>query len=516
MPLGFHTRHSNRSQQLDSPGPQAQPPSQSSATAPTEDKGYDPRVPQPQSYSKTPSDSDQYLHTSADSIQSDNNNSAYELETHGEVPPSRSQSHHYSTSYPHPTVQPSLAAADPVLSLSDDPVPGDLHKKYSVGPSGKVPSPVEPPKKSKSRNFFRPFSSKSHRTHDQPGQQQPQSSQNSNLASLGRRISRRQAATPQDLALQQNNSIERLQQQGDWQSSPSSGTISSPHEAAEDDLDPYLIRGEEVEHPQALAYDPRLGLTVRVVEDSHISQQYQQYQDQQQIHSPQQYNPPQYQIISQHNTPISLEQNLEYTTQASPQQPGQYQQQQNLGSFTSQNQQYRSPQNPEIVSQLSHDPPLESDEQRPPSGQGSQGYNTQSYSSLRTSIQEPRGPPQLQHQSSMGPPPPQAAQGRKSTETKAAMQGDGRGPPSGYNQSAFATPPQGAPPLNLHSPLPPIPGQQPPNYRNSQLQREYSAGVPEGRSTPPLPENRELSEMDKLRKCHAKIALPLPFRSIIT
>jgi len=238
------------------------------------------------------------------------------------------------------------------------------------------------------------------------------------------------------------------------------------------------------------------------VDDSHIPQQYQQYQEQQQIHSPQQY-----QIISQHNTPISPDQNLEYTTQTSPQQPGQYQQQQNLGSFTSQNQQYRSSQNPEVVSQLSHDSPLESDEQRPPSIQGSQGYNTQPYSSRTTSIQEPRGPPQLQHQSSMGPPPPQAPQGRKSTEAKAAMQGDGRGLPPGYNQSAFATPPQGAPPLNLQSPLPPIPGQQPPNYRNSQLQREYSAGVPEGRSTPPLPENRELSEMDKLRKWHAPKSL---------
>ena len=99
----------------------------------------------------------------------------------------------------------------------------------------------------------------------------------------------------------------------------------------------------------------------------------------------------------------------------------------------------------------------------------------------------------------------QGSQSRKSTDKSMQQQGDNRAPPPGYTQGAQFAPPNQSTPTTAQSPLPPIPNtqqqqqqQQPPtNYRNSQLRGEYG---PDGRSTPPLQETRELTEMDKLRK----------------
>lgn len=522
-----------------------QPPT-ALASAP-ENKGYDQGVvaqPQPQQiqqqqqqqpYPNPADDVASYQAPPAD--QQSGGNAYHELTAHPSAAPTRSRSHRFSTSYLHINSPPppqqqqqqgppqNSAETAPFAGPSDAaanakvPAPGELKKSSTAGPAAPVLSP-EPHKKSKSRNFFGQFSSKSHRESSsssssrQQQQQQQQAPPAATLKSpaVGRRISKKNNdSLPEPPQQQQNNSVERLQQQTGWQSNQSSGTLPSPQEQQQDDgLDPYLIRDKEAEH-QASAYDPRLGLTVRVVAEGQVApQQYHQFQEQV-VHSPQQYSPQQYQLASQqHNAQIAEDPSLDYTNQA-PQQPGQYQQQhaqqQSLGSFVS-TQQYR---NPEVVSQLSHDSPLDPDDlQRPPSVQSSQGYTTQQQQYPSRTASATQDPPRLTHQSSsniMAPPAPQGSQSRKSTDKSLQQQGDNRAPPPGYTQGSQFPPPNQSTPTTAQSPLPPIPNpqqqQQPPtNYRNSQLRGEYG---PDGRSTPPLQETRELTEMDKLRK-----SLPSP------
>ena len=469
-------------------------------------------------------------------------NAYHELTAHPSAAPTRSRSHRFSTSYLHitspsaqqqqqqqqqaspqnsgdpaPFASPSDGAANAKL-----PAPGELKKSSTAGPGAPVLSP-EPHKKSKSRNFFGQFSSKSHRESSssrQQQQQQQQQQQGPPAASLkssavSRKISKKNNdSLPEPPQQQQNNSVERLQQTG-WQSNQSSNNLPSPQEQQEDDgLDPYLIREKETDR-QPSAYDPRLGLTVRVVAEGQVApQQYHQFQDQQ-VNSPAQYSPQQYQLASQqHNAPVAEDPQLEYTNQAQ-QQPGPYQHQhahqQSLGSFVSP-QQYR---NPEVISQLSHDSPLDpvDDSQRPPSVQSSQGYTAQQQYPSRTASAT-QDPPRLTHQSSSTMAPPgQGSQSRKSTDKSLQQQGDNRAAPPGYTQGQFPPPNQSSA-TTAQSPLPPIPTsqqqqqqqQQPPtNYRNSQLRGEYG---PDGRSTPPLQETRELTEMDKLRKSSPSVITP--------
>jgi hypothetical protein len=521
MRLGF-TRHSNRSQsqQLDSPQASQRPsptdPTSSSIAA-AEDKGYDRdlRLPQPQSYSKTQTHNDGNQYIPTEISQEIDNNTYHELSS--DVP-TRSQSHRYPPSHSQPYQVTNASGVS-----TNEPTPGDLRKSYSIGPASRSQPAVVEQKKSKSRFFG--FSSKSKSSQEQPSQPSLQPSTHNNIAALGRRVSKRQ--TPQDLdPLQQNSSIERLHQDPDWQANQSASVLPSPHEQDEEDggFDPYFIRDQDLNDTSPVAYDHRLrpshqfhdgqGLTVRVVDDSLVPQQYQPQQDQHLQQSPIQYSPQQHQIISQLQTPTSPEniQGLEYTEQM--RQPRQYQEeQQNLGSFSPQNQ-YRTLQNPEVVSQLSHDSPLDSnEEQRPPSVQSSQGqigiggygapqeYPSRTTSVQSTSVQNPRS--QVQ-QSAMAPPPAPANQGRKSIDSRQTLQ-DNRGPPPGYTQGQYSTQNQGSSTTNLHSPLPPIPPNAPPaNIRGSVLQREYGQGQEQGRSTPPLPDSRDqprdLSEMDKLRK----------------
>lgn len=500
----FGLRHSNRSQNqhLDSPKGQRPPSGHIQQTQPlagpasaSEDKGYNPKV-QPQTYSETHNDSEkQYLPTPIDGP---GGGSHYDI---GELS-AATESHRYSKIFQHPEhfqQQPQDFDIDQSSSndLSHVPgIPGQLQKKHTVSVSNNLDSPVEPAKKSKSRFFG--FSSKSQKEQQKV---QPQQHQHHGF-SLGRSISKKQSSKP-ELRMQQNNSIERLSQGWHQSRGSSSGTLPSHTEQDKDEFDPYQIREDE-QH-----YDPRQGLSVRVVDDSQPQQQqYQHFQDQH-LQSPPQCSPQQpqqYQQFSQHTTPISPDQNLEYNSQQMPsQQQAQYQQQ-NLNFGVQPSAAYRQ-QNPEANSQISHESPLEQPDDRPSSVHSTQGYQPQ-YPSRKTSIAGAGAgpPPNLQQQGNMAPPQASGAQGhqgRKSTEVNKNLQpGDARGQPPAYNQGQFSTSPgQGQPPVNLQSPLPPIPGQPTPTgYRNSQLRTEFSA-VSEGRSTPPLTErDRELSEMDKLSR----------------
>lgn len=515
MPLGF--KHSNRShsQQLDSPqaqrplsGPlaQAQPVSASAVN----DKAFDPKAPQPQPYAETHNNPEQhYLQTPID--HQSGSGTYQELEARGEVQPVP-QSHRHSRFLFHQPHQQQPQSGE--VSQGSNPINAsqqELRRQllqnqgYSAGSSSVPATPVQPPEKSKARGFFGKFTSKSQRDKVHQAQQPHQST----LQNLGRSVSKRQSKQP-EIRTHQNNSIERLQQ-SEWQQSQgsSSGTLSSPQDLDKDDYDPYQVREDQVEHhQQQQQYIPPPQLSVRVVHDQHQepqAQQYQQYQDQQHLQSPQQYSPLQYQQLGQQ---VSADNSgdVDYDPSTMPSQQSGYQQNINYPGQSA----YRQ-QNPEVVSQTSHESPVDQIDERPPSVHSSRGYQQQQqYPSRTTSIVDPsrpnKAPPQLQQQSSMGPPPQAAgAQGRKSIETsnKNIQASDNRGPPPGYSQGQFPPPPAGAQNVNLQSPLPPIPGQQQQpqtGYRGTQLRQELS-GVTEGRSTPPPPENKDnMSEYDKLCK----------------
>ena len=505
----FGLRHSNRSQtqQVDSPQghrppsgllrqqqppPLAGPASASPSASAPEDKAYSPRL-QPQSYSDTHIGAEQQYHQTP--LEGPAGGSHYE--------PGESESQRYSEVFPHQQQfqqHPPNFDIDQGSStdLSKAPgIPSQLQKQSVPSSSN---SPLDPPKKSKSRSFFG-FSSKSQKEQQKAQPQQQQSQHHS--FSLGRSISKKQRSRP-ELRMQSNNSIERLQQGWHRSEGSSSGTLPSHAEQDKDEFDPFQIREDDVEPHQH--YSPRQDLSVRIVDDS---QRYQSFQDQQHLHSSAQYSPQQlqqYQQFSQHTTPISPDQNLEYDAQQMPsQQQPQYQQ--NLTFAIQPSGAFRQ-QNPEVVSQISHESPLDQTDDRPPSVHSTQGYQGQ-YPSRKTSIAGPgSGPPQNpSQQGSMAPPQAAGAQGhqgRKSTEVNKNLQpGDARGQPPGYSQGQF-TPVQGqAQPVNLHSPLPPIPGQPAPaGYRNTQLRTEFSS-VSDGRSTPPVPDRADSappSEHDKLSK----------------
>lgn len=526
MPSWNGLRHSNRpqTQHLDSPQGQRPPSGQiqqtqpltgsASASAP-EDKGYDPRL-QPQPYSDSHNDSeDRYIQTPIDGPSGVSHYDPGELSA-------ATDSHRYSKLFHHEQhsqlfqqQQQDFDADQQSLNVLSQPaeIPvSQVRRNHTVTAStSSVPS-VEAPKKSK-KSFFG-FGSKSQKVPKTESQHQSQ-------GFLHRSASKKQSSKP-ELRMQQNNSIDRLQQGWHQSEGSSSGTLPSHAEKNSDDFDPYQIRDDDIDQQQQRydpRQDPRQSLSVRVVDDSQQQpQQYQQFQDQQHLQSPAGYSPQQYQQFSQHGTPITPDQSREqeYNSQQVPsQQQNQYQQQQNLNYGGQPPSAYRQ-QNPEVVSQLSHESSLDQPEERPGSVRSEQGYNQ--YPSRKTSIAGASSQPQnLQQQQPGNMAPPQAigAQGRKSTEVNKSLQpGDTRGQLPAYNQGQSQFQPPPGPPsqaVNLQHPLPAIPGQaqQPPGYRNSRLNPEVSGMSEGGRSTPPLPtapaNDQEMSEYQKLSKTSSSL-----------
>jgi hypothetical protein len=506
MPLPF-SRHSNRSQQLESSKAQQQPESQSpSSPVGIENKGYAQGTPQPLPYSQPLSDPNQYSQQNIAAHGSDI--SYHEVKSQPDLA-TQSQHNRQSIIYPSPAVNVSEEAVHT----------GQYRQESNSGPSSKIASPIEPQKKSKSR-FFGSRSSKSHKAQESTSQAQLQPAVSH---SLSRKLSGRghKQPQPQDLrGQQQDSSTEQLQTKLDWQSNPSSGTISSRNQQDEADpsRDSYQIRSEEADHQKGLAYDPRPGLSVRIVDGNQAVDNYQQYQSQQQtLQSPSHYNPQQqqqYQVLSNTTTPISAQHQQDYPGQM----PLQQYQQQNPPGYGPHHQQFLASQGAEVASQISRESSQleQSDDQRPGSMHSGQpqstAYNNPEYLARTSSLQGARISTQ---QGSMVPPAQPSSQGRKSTEVNKPMQNDGaRHPPQAYGQGSYQPVQQGPPPPNLQNPLPPIPGQQAAgNYRNSVLQREFSQGLQQeqGRHTPP-PDNRAenrdslQSDYDKLSKLILNLA----------
>jgi hypothetical protein len=551
------TKHSNRSQQALQDNPQAQAQAQrghsnnSSTTQLNQPGGednsaFDARtaLQQPQAYSG------QAQHNELPSYRPINpNQGAPDSRAYQETSdlPSRSQSHRHTAGYP-PIQPPSPLIADPHRGALDDQALSDYQRAYNPPQPSKPQQPIVEQKKSKSARFFGGFSSsKSSRAAEQitPTPSNPQVGQLdvNNNSGIGRRISKRHKDPPPVFQAQgQNNSNEKQHLPG-WQSGQNSEShLPSPHEVDEDDdddggLDPYLIRSSdqqqlESNQGQILTHhqQPTIRLargdqdpTLRLVDDSDLKQ-YQQQQQQQQQQQPLQLLTHQQQWQNSHQSPASPV-NQPHGEYQHPVQPGEYQQLVQPGQYqqpspnqSTPNLQFRNPQNPEVVSQLSHDSPVEATEdQRPSSVQSSTQQVPTSATSyapppqsdfpLRAQslqVQGPRGQaPPPQPPAAMPPPSGQGSQIRRSTDTK---QQEGRGPggpPPGYTQQFSGQGQgqgQGSTP-GSGNPLPPVPGPQPRNYRGSALQQEYNErGGEQGRNTPPLPTDREMSENDKLGK----------------
>lgn len=543
--MHFGLKQSNRSQQALQDNPQAQrgPSNNSSTTALNqaggEDKAFEARAvqQQPQTYTQARNEPPQYiLPNNQQGIQSRAYEEAADL-------PSRSQSHRHTAGYP-PIQPPSpIVATDPRQGTVDDQALAEYQRAYNIAQTSRQQQPPPEQKKSKSARFFSGFSSKSTRGAEQStasplDQQSSQANAYNNTAGIGRRISKRHKDPPPTFQTHtQNDSGEKDLSSG-WQSGQNSDShLPSPHEADEDDsgLDPYLIRQSDQQqldpsHSQIHGHQqvqPTIRLaridqdpSVRIVDDSEQSpySQQQQQQLQLQLQQQQQQQQPPLQLLTHqqpwlaqqnsHQSPGSpvSQQNVEYQH---PAQPGQYQT--HSPHQAPPNLQFRNPQNPEVISQLSHDSPTESTEdQRPPSVQSltqappSAGSyappQPQSDFPSRTQSLQVQGSRPPQQASAMPPPPGGSAQNRRSTDAKQALQQEGRapsGPPPGYSQQQSFGSGQGAPTGN---PLPPVPGQPSQgNYRGSSLQREYNQGGGEqGRNTPPLPAEREMNEADKL------------------
>lgn len=534
MPSWNGLRHSNRSQTQHLDSPQGQrPPSghiqqtqpltgPASASAP-EAKGYNPRL-QPQPYSDSHNDSeDRYIQTPIDGPSGGSHYDPSELSAATDSRRYSKLFHHEQHPQQFQQQQQDFVADQQSLAIASQSAgtpASQVRRNHTVTASTSSVLSVEVPKKSK-KSFFG-FGSKSQKVLKTESQHQSQ-------GFLHRSASKKQQSSKPELRMQQNNSIDRLQQGWHQSEGSSSGTLPSHAEKNSNDFDPYQIRDDDIDQQQQRydpRQDPRQGLSVRVVDGSQQQpQQYQQFQDQQHLQSPAGYSPQQqqqYQQFNQHGTPITPDQSREqeYNSQQMPSQQNQYQQQQNLNYGGQSPSAYRQ-QNPEVVSQLSHESPLDQSEERPGSVRSEQGYNQ--YPSRKTSIagvsSQPQNLQQLQQQQqqpgNMAPPQSSGAQGRKSTEVNKSLQpGDTRGQPPAYNQgqSQFQPPPgQPSQAVNLQHPLPPIPGQaqQPPGYRNSRLNPEVSGMSEGGRSTPPLPaasvNDQEMSEYQKLSKTSSSL-----------
>jgi hypothetical protein len=415
----------------------------------------------------------------------------------GELP-ARSQSARFpGASYqqePEPNLQAGVSADDLVLE-SQRLQPQDRNP----GPPGQLP--VVEQKKSKSI-FDRMRSNRDSKLPATTIQ-----STYSNTSALSRRLSKR-ADNPPAIRTQQRNSVDQNQiltwqaQQGQSQSQP---PLSSPQEDIEDEgeLDPYLIT------------DPGHLEPLDTATESERQQQY---------HNPQTIRPvpndSEEQVYS-----ASEDRHHYFNQQQAPPSPGRYQhpessqhhyQHSNPGNQLDLPQslpihdQHRQ-QNPETVSQLSFDSPVEQrDGQRPISVQSNDPSPTSGYSVSRQQDHPPRitsvqGPRPLSQHTTMGPPSGASQAPRRPGEAKQPAQPSTQGqpenardgPPPSYGQQ-FPGNQSRTPAV---SPLPPPVSGQGPNYRGGPPQRDQFAATgagDQGRSTPPpAPGERDVNDAYK-------------------
>ena len=539
MPLGFH-RSSNRSKQkLDDPAasnnhapPGAATPS-SDFTSSTDDEAVEARSTTqshahayPQSQNPHPQTQDYAAGSSPASRAPVDRSASYQQATNS---PARSQSTRHTSPYLPQEQYPQAANSVDDLSLRQQ-------QQQQLDPSHQQQQQRQPPlqkapaehRKSKSifdrmRSSRAPPEPKATTTTTSTTTSPPQASYN-NTTGLARRLSKRSENAPVIRTSQQRSSLD-TQPRLDWQASHASdsrSTLPSPQEGAEDDsgFDPYLITQSEQDSPTTAIAEQASQQTIRSVPNSDPPQflpSDERQQQQQQFH------------IQAHNRQHSLGQQAQQPQFDLPP-PNQYEYQQphlqqlsnnpdSLGIIHNQYQRQQQ-QNPETVSQLSYDSPVDQggreEQPRPVSEQSNNhsGGNTpvrQEYPNRTTSIQAPRP---LSQYNPMAPPPTGTSQPSRRNDAKQALQAgqassDPRadGAPPGYQPRGF--PPGGSSTPTAgpgQSPIPPIVGSNPqgPNYRGGPPQREQyvppGAGE-QGRSTPPPAAERDVNEAYKeLRK----------------
>ncbi|KAG9247617.1 hypothetical protein BJ878DRAFT_414479 [Calycina marina] len=518
MPLGFHRKDNRSKPALNDPSTSSTPQSEfASATDETtpsqsQSQGQYSQNSAPLSNPITPTQ--EY----GAGVQVTRDHGSYQQQQH--TVPARSQSTRHNNSPYSP--QGPYQAANSVDDLRQQ-VQQQEHQSHQRQP----PVQKAPVEHRKSRNFFDRM-----RPSRQP-EQKPTTTTTShpqaaaaynNTTGLSRRPSKRQETLPA-LRTQQRNSLE-TQQRLDWQAThaaDSRSTLPSPQEAAEDNsgLDPYLKKAPEQDFPQtSIAELGTYQTTVPNSDPLHIPKTDEARQHNSQAHS-------------LHNSLGLVQQQpqFELPPQHRYHQPT-YQQQlgtnpDSLGLLHNPYQQRN--QNPETVSQISYESPIDQgreEQTRPVSQQsnnGLSGGNTpvrQDYPN-RTTSKGPPPRPLSQYNPIMAPQPTGASQSGRRNETKQTLQGgqapsdsraeaalpgyQPRGFPSGGNSTPTAGPGQ--------SPIPPVVGTNPqgPNYRGGPPQREptiYSGGGgDQGRSTPPpnAPQERDGEMYKELLQKYKKV-----------
>jgi hypothetical protein len=501
--FGGKSRHSNRSQQaLDTSLNQAQPrPSQQQSSLDNNsaisqipvynpetvyDNGNSFPLP-PQPYANPHGDQASYPPTSSFP--------AGEHSTYHEVTdlPARSQSHRVTQGYS-PT---QLDVHGPL----DDQQVTHYDRPYNPPILNKAQPPLPDQKKSKTRGFFSGFS-KSKSTAEKKPAAEEQSSHN-NLGGLGRRLSVRESRESRQDAPHDRQSYihggrsaqssdSQLQSPQEVEETQNASVLYSVSQEAGLDRTPQPVQRQPQKPPIHLIggeQDP----TVRLVDDNwrghqqpppqlHTQQPWIAQQNQQSTHSPATVSP--------------SKQLTDYQQVVTP--GAQYQVYQPASPQNTSNPQLRAAANPEVVSQFSHDSPVEAPEElRPGSVQSSQYMQAHGdYPARTTSVQ---APPTSQPSAMPPPQSSQAGQSRRSTDSKQAMQADNRnnsGPPPYPTQQSFNS-------NSVTQVSSSASSAQAAAYKQSSLQREYSqpgGGLEQGRSTPPIEggRDRDLNEMDKL------------------
>jgi len=509
MPFGIH-KHSNRSKQaLNEAAPSkgtATPTSESSASSQTPVfAGTNEGTTQPQAFVQQQRvDANQYAAPQGPAGEIDRGI----YPNFGDIP-ARSQSTRYRSSYPQAAIPSQAGSSTDDLALHTGKI--QIPQQQQQGQRSLPQSPIVEQKKSKSI-FDRMRSSKT------TADQKPPSTQSSynNTTGLARRLSKRQEVPPTIRTVQQSRAS--LDQQRN------SRYLPSPREGVEDaGLDPYLIREPEEEeeaHSGVQEQDPHQQITRPSQSDSEPPI----YATNEDVHNLQEQDPQFYQ--SQYSA--GQHQQFEAPPQSHYLQTIQNQQlSNNPDSLGIIHDHYRQ-QNPETVSQLSYESPTDQREelqlqqqQRPVSVQsnghsptGGQVLQRAEYPNRTTSIQGARP---LSQYSAMAPPAGTSQPNRRPADPKQTMQGnqsgppDSRdGPPPGYRQTfpGNSTPTTGP----GQSPIPPVVGNQGPNYRGGPPQREQygpPGGGDQGRSTPPpAPSERDVNDAYKeLCKLSRKVSL---------
>jgi hypothetical protein len=420
--------------------------------------------------------------------------------------PSRSQSTRYPSTYQAQQQHVLQSQADG----SADDLTLDSRKVQQQGRAHPAPAPIN--EQRKSRSIFDRMRSSSNRLSQSDPKSQPQAQYN-NTTGLARRLSKRQDNPLAIRTVQQQQRASLDQQRVDWQpgAQDSRSHLPSPQEGSEDDsgLDPYLIQGPDQEnvHRPSPAQEQGQQPTIRPVQGESDRAPFHQNDEGRQQFQAQQLQHSQQQGLHRRSTSNSL---INYDVHNQGHHPPQQLNHQPGLIIHAPYQQ----QNPETVSQLSHDSPIEQREEQRPISVHSNGQSPTTYQfpDRSSSFQGPSALSQVV--TAMAPPTGASQQNRRSADPKQSLQGaqgqpEARegppGPPPNYGRGPSFQGNQPTPP-GL-SPLPSSVGTQGSIYRGGPPQRDqYGPAAPgeQGRNTPPpQPASQDVADAYKeLRKSH--------------